>query len=80
MCCGRSHDGPAAESQREEKNVLLDQGEEDWSNWEELSSGFVFCSRWRVTVSHLLGNFFGVRSRWFIEQGGNVLGKLPLLE
>ena len=32
--------------------------------------------RWRMTVSHLFGDFFGVGSRWFIEQGGTGFGGL----
>ena len=62
MCCGRSPNGPAAESSAEKEGFLNQRwrmgcGERDWGYREELPSGHVFCSRLWVAVSHLLGDF-----------------------
>ena len=49
--------------------------EGDWCNRKELPSGYVLCSDVEVAVSHLISDFFGVGSWWFVEQGGASLGE-----
>ena len=78
-------DGPVAESCAKERRVFSDHGQPgscrkgDQSNRKQLPQCCVLCSMWRMTVSHLLGDCFGVGSREFVEQGGAGLGELAFL-
>ena len=81
MYCGRSPDGRAAESSAKERRASVSEG----AAAEETSAigrrsfllAIFLCARWQITVSHLLGDFLGVGSLWFIRRAEQALQSWP---